>query len=147
MASLMSWFSDQFGAHIGTLQKLGGLWLAIGVVSFVFTLIALPIIIIRLPADYFVREERLTVAVVSSHPLIVMLGSLIKNIIGVALVIFGAIMLFIPGQGVLTMLMGLMLTNFPGKYKLEQRIVRRPAVFRTLNRIRKRAGRTPLVSP
>lgn len=147
MSSLMSWFTETLGGHIGTLQKLGGLWLSIGLVSFVFTLIALPLIIIRLPADYFVRDRRLPVAQSSAHPAIAIFVNLLKNIVGLALVLFGAVMLFIPGQGILTMLIGLMLANFPGKYHLEQKIVRRPRVLRTLNRIRRRAARDPLISP
>ncbi|MBT8132420.1 MAG: hypothetical protein KJO35_09140 [Gammaproteobacteria bacterium] len=139
----VSWINE----NIDTLQRLGVLWLAIGVISLVLTLIALPLIIIRLPADYFVRHNRLTVAVSSRHPVLVLLGNTLKNIVGIFLLIFGAIMLFIPGQGLLTMLIGVMLTNFPGKYKLEQKIVRRPAVLRTLNRIRDRAGRDPLLAP
>jgi len=137
---LISWIAD----NIVTLQKLGGLWLAIGAISLLLTLIALPIIIIRLPADYFVRQDRVTVASSSAHPAVVMMANAFKNFVGIVLIIFGAIMLFIPGQGILTMLIGLMLTNFPGKYHLEQKIVARPAILRTLNRIRERAGHEPL---
>ncbi|MDH3646239.1 MAG: hypothetical protein OER80_05655 [Gammaproteobacteria bacterium] len=137
---MISWIAD----NIVTLQKLGGLWLAIGAISLLLTLIALPIIIIRLPADYFVRQDRVTVASSSAHPAVVMMANAFKNFVGIVLIIFGAIMLFIPGQGILTMLIGLMLTNFPGKYHLEQKIVARPAILRTLNRIRERAGHEPL---
>ena len=139
----MSWLSD----NIETIQKLGGLWLAVGIVSLLLTIIALPLIVIQLPADYFVRDRRQPVAVSSGHPVIVLLVNALKNVVGVLLIAFGAIMLFIPGQGILTMLIGLMLTNFPGKFHLEQKLVRRPAVLRTLNRVRHRAGREPLEAP
>jgi hypothetical protein len=56
-------------------------------------------------------------------------------------------MLLLPGQGLLTILMGLALTNFPGKYDLERRIVSRPAVSTALNRIRRAGSRPPLEMP
>jgi len=53
-------------------------------------------------------------------------------------------MLVLPGQGLLTILLGVTLVNFPGKYALERRIVSRPSVANTLNRIREAVGRNPL---
>ncbi|NNF61697.1 MAG: hypothetical protein HKN06_10285 [Gammaproteobacteria bacterium] len=140
---VLSWLTDNFD----TLQKLGGLWLAVGLTSLMLTIITLPLIVVRLPADYFVRDERVTVARSSAHPAVVLLAATLKNLVGFLLVVFGAIMLFVPGQGILTMLIGLMLMNFPGKFHLEQRLVRRPAVLRTLNRVRRRAGREELLAP
>ena len=54
-------------------------------------------------------------------------------------------MLFTPGQGILSILMGLSLLNVPGKRSMERRIVGNPVVLRTLNAVRARAGRQPLV--
>ena len=56
-------------------------------------------------------------------------------------------MLVLPGQGTVTILIGLALTNFPGKYALEQRIVCQPAVAKTLNRIRQLGGVPPFRMP
>ena len=56
-------------------------------------------------------------------------------------------MLLLPGQGIVTVLIGFALTNFPGKYAIERRIACQPAVGRTLNRIREWAGRPPLRLP
>jgi hypothetical protein len=56
-------------------------------------------------------------------------------------------MLVLPGQGLLTILMGLALTNFPGKYTLERRLVRLPSVAGGLNRIRALAGKPELEIP
>jgi archaellum biogenesis protein FlaJ (TadC family) len=129
------------------LQRFGGLWVAIGVVSLVLTVLALPVIILRLPADYFAQDRRIPVRRAAGHPVVAWLASAAKNLVGIALIALGAIMLFVPGQGLLTMLIGILLTNFPGKYRLERRIVRRPAVLRTLNRIRSRGKREPLQPP
>ncbi|RME33433.1 MAG: hypothetical protein D6786_07715, partial [Gammaproteobacteria bacterium] len=59
----------------------------------------------------------------------------------------GLIMLFTPGQGLLTMLVGLLLMNYPGKYRLERWLVTRPRVLETLNWIRARTGHPPLAAP
>jgi hypothetical protein len=50
----------------------------------------------------------------------------------------------IPGQGVLTMIVGLTLLDFPGKRGLECRLIGRPRILRTINRLRARFGRPPL---
>lgn len=132
---------------VETLQRFGGLWIAIGLLSLVLTVIALPVIILRLPADYFTRDHRVSARSSAGHPLIVSLVRVVKNLFGVALILIGAIMLFVPGQGLLTMLVGVLLTNFPGKYRLERRIVARPSVLRALNRIRRHGNQKPLVPP
>ncbi len=53
-------------------------------------------------------------------------------------------MLLLPGQGVLTILIGLMLLNFPGKRGLERRIVGRPIILKLLNRMRVKRDLPPL---
>jgi hypothetical protein len=52
-------------------------------------------------------------------------------------------MLFTPGQGILTILAGLLLMNFPGKYRLERWLVQRPGVLSSLNWLRTRRGKAP----
>lgn len=51
----------------------------------------------------------------------------------------------IPGQGVLTILTGLIISDFPGKRRLERRLVRVPVVLSAANQIRTRFNRPPLV--
>jgi len=57
----------------------------------------------------------------------------------------GIVMLVLPGQGILTIVIGLMLSNFPGKYRLERWLVMRPRVLRTINWLRQRSKRNPLL--
>jgi hypothetical protein len=76
-----------------------------------------------------------------------LLGLLGKNLLGIVLVCTGVAMLVFPGQGILTILIGLMLINFPGKRALEQRLVRRPAVLRTMNWMRAKAHQPALELP
>ena len=53
--------------------------------------------------------------------------------------------ILLPGQGIFTILIGVMLLNFPGKYQLEQWIVARRPVLHSINWLRRRAGRAALV--
>ena len=53
-------------------------------------------------------------------------------------------MLFTPGQGILSLLVGVILCDFPGKRKVERKIIERPLVLSTINRIRARYNR-PLI--
>ena len=68
-----------------------------------------------------------------------------KNLLGYIFVVAGLIMLVLPGQGIFTILIGVMLLNFPGKYQLEQWIVARRPVLHSINWLRRRAGRAALV--
>jgi hypothetical protein len=52
-------------------------------------------------------------------------------------------MLVLPGQGVLTLCVSLFLLDFPGKRRLERRILGYPPVLHALNRLRTRAGQPP----
>jgi hypothetical protein len=72
--------------------------------------------------------------------------AILKNVAGVALVLVGIVLSFpgIPGQGILTILVGLMLTDLPGVRKLERALARRRSVRRALDTIRVRFGREPL---
>jgi hypothetical protein len=75
------------------------------------------------------------------------LGVVDKNVAGLVLIIVGLVMALpgVPGQGVLTMIIGLTLVDFPGKLALERRLIGRPFVLSRLNRLRVRFGRAPLV--
>jgi hypothetical protein len=71
----------------------------------------------------------------------------LKNLFGGVLVLAGVAMLVLPGQGILTILVGLMFLDFPGKFALERRLARQPPVLRAINWIRARGGRKPLEMP
>jgi len=67
-----------------------------------------------------------------------------KNVLGYAFIVAGIIMLVLPGQGMLTILIGITLVNFPGRYRLERWFVSRRPVLRSINWLRRRAGQPPL---
>jgi hypothetical protein len=105
------------------------------------TLVALPGILISLPADYFATPhvERWDF----SHPVKVV-SFILRNLVGAVLFILGLAMLVLPGQGILTMIAALMVMEFPGKRSLELWLVRKKVVLLALNKLRARAGRAPL---
>jgi hypothetical protein len=79
------------------------------------------------------------------HPVMKIFGHLVKNTFGAVFLLAGFLMLFLPGQGILTMLIGLSLIDFPGKRVLEARLIGRPSLLHAINRVRARFGKPPLV--
>ena len=138
---------DQVIEWFGSESSAVGIVAGIAAVTWVMTLLLVPWFIARLPADYFASEKRRPVYTDSLHPLIGWGLATPKNSIGAVLIIFGLIMLFTPGQGLATVLVGIMLLNFPGKYKLERRMAQRPGILRSLNWLRAKLSKPPLEAP
>ena len=123
-------------------------WLAVlSAISFVGSLIVIPILVVRIPADYFTSRTRHPTAWKRSHPIIRISILTAKNVFGAVFVVTGVGMLVLPGQGVVTVVIGLMLMDFPGKFAMERWIIRRRPVHRALNWIRAKADRPPLGIP
>ena len=124
----------------------GILWWFAGasVACFIGSLIVIPIILVRLPADYFdLRVPRTWMK--NHHPVLKILGHVLKNSFGAVFLLAGFLMLFLPGQGILTMLIGISLLDFPGKRRLEAQLIGRPKILTTINRVRHRFHKPPLV--
>mgnify|MGYP000121233426 CR=1 FL=1 len=111
---------------------------------FVVSLLSLPWLVARIPADYFHFHKRHPTHWKQAHPVIRWSYLLGKNLLGLALLTGGFLMLFLPGQGLLTMAMGLLLLDYPGKFALERRVVGVPAVLNIINWLRAKAGTPPL---
>jgi hypothetical protein len=123
-------------------------WLASGsVFVLIASMVAIPWLIIRLPADFFIRDERAIPYLTAGHPAFRVFLTVVKNVLGVTFILAGIAMLVLPGQGVLTIIVGLMLTNFPGKHKVVLWIVSKKSVIRGVNALRKRTGREPIMLP
>jgi hypothetical protein len=123
-------------------------WLAAGsIAAFALTPIAIGWTLVQLPHNYFVKEERAPLESWKDRPALRLVLLAIKNLVGVVLLVAGLWMLVIPGQGLLTIAVGLTLTDFPGKFRLQRWIVKRPSVWRSINWLRKRAHREPFVRP
>ena len=137
MDSLLATFQEWIPVDV-----LIGLTVA-SAIGFVASLIAIPMILVRLPADYFdTRIPRHWMK--DHHPVLRLLGLVIKNVVGVVFLLAGFAMLFLPGQGVLTMLIGISLMDFPQKRALEARMVGQPTVLGVINSMRQKFGKPPL---
>jgi len=122
------------------------MWIALGLLSiafFIATLIAIPIVLVRLPTDYF-DMNRPRRWLHDYHPAVRVTAYALKNLIGLVFLLAGIAMLVLPGQGVLTLLIGISLMDFPGKRRLERRIIGQPTVLRAINGIREKFGKQPL---
>jgi len=75
------------------------------------------------------------------HPLAQVLVPLLRNLLGAVLLLAGVAMLVLPGQGLLTMVIGLCLMDFPGKRKVLDWLVGRAAIQQGLNWIRRKQGK------
>ncbi|MAE65358.1 MAG: hypothetical protein CMJ18_13890 [Phycisphaeraceae bacterium] len=112
-------------------------WMGIAsLLTFVGTLVIVPVLIVRIPTDYFVERRRRKPQVVVAR-----IG---KNVVGAVFVVAGVAMLLLPGQGLITMLIGIMLLDLPGKRRLERWLIGRTAVLRSVNWMRRKANRPPL---
>jgi hypothetical protein len=117
-------------------------WLGLGsIVMFVAGVILVPVLIARIPADYFSPERA---PPPRRHPVLALLLRIGKNLLGALLIVLGIAMLVLPGQGILTILLGLSLIEFPYKRRLELALIRRPPVLRAVNWIR---GSKTLIVP
>ena len=117
------------------------------VVVFVGSLLTMPALAVRIPADYFTHEKRPRSPWADQHPLIRWTLLIVKNVIGALFLLAGIAMLMLPGQGLLTMLIGFLMLDGPGKYRVEKWLVGRRHVLRSINWLRRRRGREPLRSP
>jgi hypothetical protein len=142
---MMEWLTEILYAFDLNWSKV--LWgLGLYLVTFIGSTVVVGWLLIRLPATYFcdayprdVWEPR--------RPVLRWTGLLLKNLLGILLVALGGIMALpvIPGPGILILMLGVMLLDFPGKRRLEQWLVRRATVLKAMNRLRQRYGKPPLV--
>jgi hypothetical protein len=140
----MQWLTEILYVNLNWSKVLWGLGLYL--VTFLGSTAVVAWLLIRLPATYFCDAyPRHTWS--DRHPVLRWIGLLLKNLVGVLLVVLGGIMTLpvIPGPGILVLVLGVMLLDFPGKRRLEQWLVRRTAVLRAMNRLRQRYGKPPLV--
>ena len=123
-------------------------WIALGsLLSLVVGILSLPFLVSRIPADYFSHEQRHRLSEHARHPVMRLVLTGVKNAIGAVFVIAGLMMLVLPGQGLLTLFVGLMIMNYPGKFALERWLIQRPYVLPAVNRLRERYGHPPLEDP
>ncbi len=122
-------------------------WLGIvSAITFVASLVVVPMLLVRIPPDYFCPQPDLDPAPgPTRRPLLKWLRRAGKNLLGVVLILGGLLMLVLPGQGLLTLFVGIALVDFPGKAAVQRRLASQRHVRRAIDWIRKRGGQPPLV--
>ena len=122
------------GVLIGILIFVGTFFINLGIVS---------VILVKLPRDHFKNHSN---RVSSSNTTVRVLKVIGKNVAGWLLIALGVVLSVpgVPGQGLLTILLGVMLVDFPGKHRLEQKLLSRPGIIHTINRLRGRFGKPAL---
>jgi hypothetical protein len=138
----MDWLLSTVEQYIST-ETLVALTV-LSIIFFVGSLIAIPFILVRLPADFFdIRVPRPWME--DHHPVLRILGHLAKNVVGGIFLFAGFLMLFLPGQGILTMLIGISMLDFPGRRKVEAKLIGQPTVLHAINAMREKFGKPPLI--
>ena len=112
-----------WGAVIYTLLATGG------------ALLLMPRFLAQLPADYLHGD---------GHSPMSLGWRVARNLLGGMLVLVGIFMLLAPGPGILTLLAGLILIDFPGKHALVVKLLSRPKVLAAVNKLRVHRGARPL---
>lgn len=126
-----------------TLRPYVELLAVVSLITFLLSIILIPWYIGRLPPDFFYilqnrlpghQNKRISFGLI-----------LLRNCIGALLIIAGCIMLFMPGQGILTLLIGILCMSFPGKLRFVLYLVNKPSVQTSLNWTRKKMRKKPFV--
>ncbi len=120
-------------------------WLSvISLITFVGSLLALPWLVGIIPEDYFLHQRRNPNGLKQRHPVVRLLLLVGKNLLGMLLLCGGILMLFLPGQGLLTIAVGMLLLDYPGKFSIERRIVAYPSVLKGINWLRAKGHHPPI---
>lgn len=125
----------------GIIEILG----LLSVVTFIGSLLTVPWLIGRLPANYFLRHRQKVEERHRRHPLVARIIFVLRNTVGLILLLAGMAMLVLPGQGLITILIGVSFMDFPKKHELEEVLVRRPGITRSLNWLRRKQKKEPFV--
>lgn len=144
------------------MELLDGLWqwivqfwesltwsrILVGVLFTVITIIAsyglIVLGMIKIPADYF-SSTYVKEIDADKHFSVRWAAFIIKNLVGFLLIIAGIVMIFTPGPGVPTILLGLIMMDIPGKRPLEAKLIQRPLVLSAVNELRAKYNKPPLI--
>lgn len=118
----------------------------LAVASAVISLVVVAFALARLPADYFVNPAARRP--IDCHPVLKVMLVVGRNLLGYVLIVLGVLLSLpgVPGQGLLTVLMGVMLVDFPGKHRAERWLLTRRGVLAGVNKLRAKLGKPPLIA-
>lgn len=140
---MFEWVTDFFSSITlrGALLSL-----LIFVLTFSASLAIVSVVLVKLPATYFKRSNNKKF-LANRPPIIRWLAIVGKNLLGFVLVVVGILLSLpgVPGQGMLTILLGVMLLDFPGRPRFEHWLVSRPKILQAINKLRHRFSKPALV--
>ncbi len=114
------------------------------VLIFIASLVVTPWLVAQIPSDYFSHMRREPPRWKELHPIFRYMILILKNTVGLVLLLAGVMMLVLPGQGLLSIFLGLILMDYPGKFQLERKIISRPKLLRLINWLRAKQQKPPL---
>ena len=129
-------------------ENLTDILFFLGITSFavlVISALSIGYFIKQIPYDYFLNNKRGISEYKNKNPIFWIITLALKNIVGYCLIIGGILMLVLPGQGLLTIFVGLMLSDYPGKFKLERRIIKTRLILKTINWYRIKSNIPPII--
>jgi hypothetical protein len=139
----MSWFTSFWES-----LTPGNILLGVGLflLSLALSFLAIAVVMVKIPENYFSSHYQQDF--MPNSPFLVRWGAVIlKNLLGVFLVLLGILLSLpgVPGQGLLTILLGLIMLDIPGKRPLEAKIIKRPTILAAINNLRARYKKPPLL--
>lgn len=144
----MEWFGEIWQWIVEFWNALTWYKILWGLLFTIITIIAsyglIVVGMVKIPADYFSSTYVRDIGSDKhfSHRWAIFI---IKNSIGFLLIIAGLVMIFTPGPGVPTILLGLIMMDIPGKRPLEAKLIQRPMVLSAVNDLRAKYKKPPLV--
>ena len=119
------------------------LWFgSISLFVFLFSLLSIKWLVSLIPEDYFINKKDSKIK--KNNILIWYIVLVFKNLIGYSLILGGIMMLVLPGQGLFTIIIGLMMSNYPGKYSLEKKFIAIPTILKSINWLRRKSNKPPI---
>jgi len=129
---------NQWMAVLGELAPwITAISLVFVIITFVAAVFGLPVVLAKLPEDYFVAPQ----------PPGSTRNRVLRNLVGWPLLLIGLILIPLPGQGLLTVLAGLVLADVPGKQRMALFLLRQGPIRRAVDTMRDRHGVGPLQVP
>jgi hypothetical protein len=137
--SVTNWLSEH--------KWITGAGVALSAVLLLASLVLIPWVVVRIPADYLAHNRPPQMPWAKAHPALRTVLVVVKNALGAFLAILGILLLVLPGPGILITLAGLALVDIPGRRKLIRWIATRKGVFDSINKLRAQYGKPPLEKP
>ena len=119
------------------------LWFgSISLFVFLFSLLSIKWLVSLIPEDYFINKKDSKIK--TGNIFIWYIVLIFKNLIGYSLILCGIMMLVLPGQGLFTIIIGLMMSNYPGKYSIEKKFIAIPTILKSINWLRRKSNKPPI---